>query len=80
MLMVVLGCLNEVVQVMNVDYLVFVYVEIGLKIGEFDVFVIFVCFGLFYKLMLMEFYRIIMMSFGGMMVCIDKLEKVGLVE
>ena len=78
--MVLLGRLNEAAQLMNRDYLVPAYAEIGLKLGEFDVLATLVRSGPPYKLTPTELYRSTMMSSGGMTARVDKLEKAGLVE
>ncbi|WP_434052252.1 MAG: MarR family winged helix-turn-helix transcriptional regulator [Roseibium sp.] len=78
--MVLLGRLNEAAQIMNRDYLVPAYAEIGLKLGEFDVLATLVRSGPPYQLTPTELYRSTMMSSGGMTARVDKLEKAGLVE
>lgn len=78
--MVLLGRLNEAAQLMNRDYLVPAYAEIGLKLGEFDVLATLVRSGPPYKLTPTELYRSTMMSSGGMTARVDKLERAGLVE
>ncbi|MET1415204.1 MarR family winged helix-turn-helix transcriptional regulator [Roseibium sp. HPY-6] len=78
--MVLLGRLNEAAQLMNRDYLVPAYADIGLKLGEFDVLATLVRSGAPYKLTPTELYRSTMMSSGGMTARVDKLERAGLVE
>lgn len=78
--MVLLGRLNEAAQIMNRDFLVPAYAEIGLKLGEFDVLATLVRSGPPYQLTPTELYRSTMMSSGGMTARVDKLEKAGLVE
>nr|WP_319387092.1 MarR family winged helix-turn-helix transcriptional regulator [uncultured Roseibium sp.] len=78
--MVLLGRLNEAAQIMNRDYLVPAYAEIGLKLGEFDVLATLVRSGPPYQLTPTELYRSTMMSSGGMTARVDKLEKADLVE
>ncbi|MEM8704207.1 MAG: MarR family transcriptional regulator [Pseudomonadota bacterium] len=78
--MVLLGRLNEAAQIMNHDYLVPAYAQIGLKLGEFDVLATLVRSGPPYQLTPTELYRSTMMSSGGMTARVDKLEKAGLVE
>ena len=78
--MVLLGRLNEAAQIMNHDYLVPAYAQIGLKLGDFDVLATLVRSGPPYQLTPTELYRSTMMSSGGMTARVDKLEKAGLVE
>ena len=78
--MVLLGRLNEAAQIMNRDYIVPAYAEIGLKLGEFDVLATLVRSGPPYQLTPTELYKSTMMSSGGMTARVDKLEKAALVE